>query len=47
MYFYHAGPEAVYLLTAYEKADREDLSSADKKVLSQLVAAIKQEETRR
>lgn len=47
IYFYHAGPEAIYLLTAYAKADREDLSPADKKVLSQLVAAIKQEETRR
>ena len=47
IYFYHAVPEAIYLLTAYAKADREDLSPADKKVLSQLVAAIKQEETSR
>ncbi len=47
IYFYHAGPEAIYLLTAYAKADREDLSPADKKVLSQLVAAIKKEETSR
>lgn len=47
MYFYHAGPEAIYLLTAYAKADREDLSPADKKVLSQLVVAIKKEETSR
>lgn len=47
IYFYHAGPEAIYLLTAYAKADREDLSPADKKVLAQLVAAIKKEETRR
>ena len=44
IYFYEAGPEAIYLLTAYAKADREDLSSADKKVLSRLVAAIKKEE---
>ena len=28
------GPEAIYLLTAYAKADRDDLTSADKKVLS-------------
>lgn len=47
MYFYHAGPEAIYLLTAYAKADHGDLSPADKKVLSQLVAAIKKEETSR
>ena len=44
IYFYQAGPEAIYLLTAYAKADREDLSPADKKVLSRLVAAIKKEE---
>ncbi len=43
-HFYQAGPELIYLLTAYAKADREDLSSADKKVLSRLVAAIKKEE---
>lgn len=43
IYFYHAGPKAVYLLTAYAKADRDDLSPADKKALSQLVAAIKKE----
>lgn len=41
IYFYHAGPRAVYLLTAYAKADRDDLSPADKKALSQLVATIK------
>lgn len=44
IYFYQAGPEAIYMLTAYAKADREDLSSADKKALSRLVAAIKKEE---
>ena len=27
------GPERIYLLTAYAKADREDLSRADWKVL--------------
>jgi len=41
VYFYHAAPGAIYLLTAYAKADREDLTPADVKVLSQLVAAIK------
>ena len=43
IYFYHAGPEAVYMLTAYAKADRDDLTAADAKALSQLVAAIKKE----
>ena len=47
IYFYHAGPDAIYLLTAYAKADREDLSTADRKVLSRLVAAIKKEEEKR
>ena len=47
IYFRHAGPEAVYLLTAYAKADRDDLSAADKKVFRQLVAAIKTEEESR
>ena len=44
MYFHHAGPEAIYLLIAYAKADREDLTPADRKVLSRLVAAIKKNE---
>lgn len=44
IYFYQAGPEAIYLPTAYAKADREEPSSADKNVLSRLVAAIKKEE---
>ena len=43
IYFYHASPGAIYLLTAYAKADREDLSPADTKALSRLVAAIKKE----
>jgi len=41
VYFYRAAPGAIYLLTACAKADREDLTPADVKVLSQLVAAIK------
>ncbi len=43
IYFYHAGPQAIYLLTAYAKADRDDLSPADKKAWSRLVAEIKKE----
>ena len=43
IYFYHADLEGIYLLTAYAKADRDDLSPADKKALSRLVAAIKKE----
>ena len=43
IYFYHGGPEAIYLLTAYAKSDRDDLTSADIKTLSRLVAAIKKE----
>lgn len=39
--------DAIYLLTAYAKADREDLSPADRKALSRLMAAIKKEETDR
>lgn len=44
IYFWHVGPGAVYLLTVYAKADRADLSSADRKALSRLVATIKKEE---
>ena len=41
IYFYHANPTAIYLLTAYAKADRDDLTPADTRTLSRLVAAIK------
>ena len=44
IYFHHAGPEAIYMLSAYTKADREDLTPADRKALSRLVAEIKKEE---
>lgn len=47
IYFRQASPEAIYLLTAYAKADREDLSRADRKVLTRIVAAIKEEERNR
>ena len=46
IYFYHAGLGAIYLLTAYAKADRDDLNPADKKALSRLVAVIKKEGTK-
>ena len=47
IYFYHAEPDAIYLLTAYAKADREDLTPADAKALVRLVAAIKKGTTGR
>ena len=47
IYFYHAGPEAIYLLTAYAKSDRDDLTPADAKALSRIVAEIKKERTGR
>ena len=43
VYFYHGGPDALYFLTAYAKAAREDLNAADIKALARLVAAIKKE----
>ena len=46
-YFHHVGPEAIYMLTAYAKADRDDVTAADRKALSRLVAAIKKEEISR
>ena len=47
IYFYRSEPGTIYMLTAYAKADREDLTPADKKALSRLVAKIKQEEKNR
>ena len=44
IYYHHLELEAIYMLTAYAKAQREDLTPADKKILSRLVAAIKKEE---
>ena len=44
IYFYHTGSEAIYLLTAYAKAARDDLSPTDKKALRRLVAVIKEKE---
>ena len=44
IYFHHAGPEAIYMLTAYAKAARDDLSPSDIRALARLVAAIKEAE---
>ena len=41
--FYQAGADAIYLLTAYAKADRDDLTLVDTKALTRLVVAIKKE----
>ena len=43
IYFWQAGPEAIYMLTAYAKADRDDLTAADRKALARLVTAIQRE----
>ena len=43
--FYRADPKAVYLLTAYAKAERGNLTPADIRALSRLVAAIRKEAT--
>ena len=43
VYFYHAGPGAVYLLEAHAKSDRDDLTPSDIKALSRLVATIRKE----
>ena len=43
IYFWHAGPEAIYMLTAYAKADRDDLTTADRKALVRLVTTIERE----
>ena len=43
IYFYHADPGAIYLLTAYTKSSRDDLSADDKKAWARVVKAIKQE----
>lgn len=40
-------PGAVYMLTAYAKADRDDLTSADRRALARLVAEIERERQRR
>jgi hypothetical protein len=41
--FFHVAPPGVYLLTAYAKAEREDLRPGDLRVWARLVATIKKE----
>jgi len=43
IYFYLAGPETIYLLSAYAKSAQTDLTPADKKAWAKLVASIKKE----
>ena len=47
IYFYNAGPGAIYLLTVYAKSDREDLTPDDKKAWSKVVTRIRKEEKRK
>ncbi len=43
IYFWRADPGAIYMLTAYAKADRDDLTVADRKALARLVTEIERE----
>ena len=43
IYYWLAARGAVYMLAAYAKADRDDLTATDKKTLARLVAAIESE----
>ncbi len=43
IYFWHTGPGAIYMLTAYAKADRDDLSPADRRALMRVVTNIEEE----
>ncbi len=43
IYFFLAGQQAIYLLTAYAKNAQSDLTPADRKAWAKLVAAIKKE----
>ena len=43
LYFHHVDGGALYLLTAYAKAERDDLTPADRKAWAELVKAIKKE----
>ncbi len=46
IYLYQPRDGAIFLLTAYAKSDRQDLSAADRKALSRLVARIQKEEVK-
>ena len=41
IYFHHARPKVIYMLTVCAKAARDDLSPSDKRALTRLVATIK------
>ena len=43
IYFWHGCAGAIYMLTAYAKADRDDLSAADRTALTRLVAVLERE----
>lgn len=43
VYFWHTGPGEIYMLTAYAKADRDDLSPADRRALMRVVTNIEEE----
>ncbi len=43
IYFWRATRGAIYMLAAYAKADRDDLTATDRKTLARLVAAIESE----
>lgn len=43
IYFWHTGPGAIYMLTAYAKADRDDLSPTDRRALMRVVTSIEKE----
>lgn len=43
IYYWLAARGAIYMLAAYAKADRDDLTASDKKTLARLVAAIESE----
>ncbi|HET6519401.1 MAG TPA: type II toxin-antitoxin system RelE/ParE family toxin, partial [Geminicoccaceae bacterium] len=46
IYFFYGGAATVYLLTVYAKAEREDLTPADRKAWARLVETIKRERRR-
>ena len=43
IYFWLAARGAIYMLAAYAKADRDDLTATDRRTLVRLVAAIESE----
>ena len=41
VYFYRSAPDVVYFLDIYAKAEKEDLTEADKRVLKELVNRLR------